>query len=109
MSPDSAYDKLVALCGDLALLQDTAALLSWDQETMLPRRGVAYRARQMAWIGGERHRRFTAPEVGDWIAACEEAGGDASGNGSRAANIREWRHHYDRATRLPVELGHKLP
>lgn len=94
----SEYTKLLDLSAELALLNDAAATLSWDQETMLPPKGVAYRARQMAWISGEVHKRFTAPQVGDWIEACEPNGED------QAANLREWRHQYQRATKLPHDL-----
>ncbi len=101
-SDTPAYQKLLDLSRELALLQDTEALLSWDQETQLPRGGVAWRAEQMAWLGGEIHRRFTREEVGEWIAACEEAG--FAEDSDEDANVREWRHGFDRATRLPSSL-----
>ena len=102
MTPADAYPKLIALSRELQLLQDAEALLSWDQETQMPRDGVAWRAEQMAWIGGEMHRRFTRDEVGEWIAVCE--GGDPAPDSDEDANVREWRHAYDRATRVPAEL-----
>ena len=94
----SEYQNLLTLSTDLALLKDAAATLSWDQETMLPKRGVAYRAKQMAWISGEVHKRFTDPQVGELIENAQVADDTA------AANLREWRHQYERATRLPIEL-----
>lgn len=94
----SEYKNLLDLSSELALLHDAAATLSWDQETMLPPNGVAYRARQMAWMSGEMHKRFTADQVGKWIDACEPNGE------AQAANLREWRHQYQRATKLPLEL-----
>lgn len=102
MNEVSDYRKLLELSRELALLQDTEALLSWDQETQMPRDGVAWRAEQMAWLGGEIHRRFTRSEVGDQIAACESAAFDPDSD--EAANVREWRHAYDRATKLPASL-----
>lgn len=102
MTAPDAYRKLIDLSRELQLLGDTEALLSWDQETQMPRDGVAWRADQMAWIGGEMHRRFTRPEVGDWIAACESGGYETDSD--EEANVREWRHAYDRATKVPAEL-----
>ncbi|MCB1229543.1 MAG: carboxypeptidase M32 [Verrucomicrobiae bacterium] len=99
-NPD--YQKLLALSHELALLQDTEALLNWDQETQMPRDGVAWRAEQLAWLGGEMHRRFTRDEVGGWIAACEDVGSEEGSD--EEANVREWRHAYDRATKLPSAL-----
>ncbi|MCP5540021.1 MAG: carboxypeptidase M32 [Akkermansiaceae bacterium] len=97
-----AYQKLLELNRQLQLLRDAEAVLSWDQETQMPRAGVEWRAEQMAFLGGEIHRRATAPEVGDWIAACEA--GACNPESGECANIREWRHDYDRATRLPTSL-----
>lgn len=103
MNATDDYERLLSLGRELRLIQDAKALLSWDQETQMPPAGVAWRAEQMAWFGGEIHRRFTRPEVGDWIAACEqEAGVDPESD--RAVNVREWRRHYRRSTCLPGDL-----
>ena len=69
----------------------------------MPSKGVAYRAEQMAWFSGYLHERFTSPEVGDWIAAAEDAG-SAVGDIYSAANLREWRRQYTRSTCLPKKL-----
>lgn len=95
------YDRLVSLSRELKLVSDSSSLLSWDQEVLLPPRGVAYRASQMAWFSGYLHERFSSAEVGSWIEAAE---GDDAGNGVSSANLREWRHQYDRATCLPKKL-----
>lgn len=100
----SAYSQLVSATKEVQLLQDTEALLSWDQETQMPRKGVAWRAEQAAWLGGEIHRRFTSERVGDLISACESEIDDLSADTDEASNVREWRHAYDRATRLSSSL-----
>src|SRR5947207_9140651 len=97
-----AYQALRERTRELALVDGAAALLSWDEETYMPRKGLAYRADQLAFLGSWTHRQFTAPEVGDWIQQCEEAGLIAESD--EAANVREWRRSYDRQTRLPAEL-----
>ena len=61
----------------------------------MPKAGVAYRARQSGYFQGKIHGLSTAAEVGDWISACEDAGFD--GDSPEGANVREWRHGYDRA------------
>jgi carboxypeptidase Taq len=97
-----AYQSLRERTRELALVDGAAALLSWDEETYMPRKGLAYRADQLAFLGSWTHRQFTAPEVGDWIKQCEDAGFVAESD--EAANVREWRRSYDRQTRLPAEL-----
>ncbi len=97
----SSYDRLVSLGRELQLVSDTASLLDWDQEVLLPSRGVAYRAEQMSWFRGYLHERFTSKEVGMYL---EEAQGEERIDAVACANLREWRHQYDRATCLPKKL-----
>ncbi len=99
-SAPAPYTSLLDRTREIALLQSTSALLSWDQQTYMPPQAVAHRAEQLSYFSGKAHALFTAPEVGGWIAACEDLGlGDDSG-----ANVRQWRRDYDRATRLPGNL-----
>lgn len=100
--PPSAYNELCRLSRELHLLANTSSLAAWDQETCLPPAGVAFRAKQLAYLSGKHHALFTDPRVGEWIAACEATGGSPA---SRSAlNVREWRYHYDRASKLPQQL-----
>ncbi|MEM7699054.1 MAG: carboxypeptidase M32 [Verrucomicrobiota bacterium] len=102
--PDRSYDQLAALSHELQLVADSSALLSWDQEVLLPSGGVAYRAEQMAWFSGYLHERFTTKQVGDWISEAELEVETAV----EKAAVREWRHRYDRATRLPKRLVEEI-
>ena len=96
----SSYDQLIQLGKETRLVSDAQALLGWDQEVLLPRSGVSYRAEQMAWFSGWLHNKFTAEEVGDWIAAAESE----VSTPEEKANLREWRHSYERETKLPESL-----
>jgi carboxypeptidase Taq len=96
------YQKLLARAREIALVSDAVHLLSWDQETYMPTRALNYRADQLAFLSGWRHRMFIAKEVGDWIASCEQHG--FAQDSKEAVNVREWRRSYDRATKLPPEL-----
>lgn len=98
---NSPYENLSLLSRELQLVTDAASLLGWDQEVLLPRRGVAYRAKQMSWFSGYLHERFTSGDVRQWLEEAESTGSD---DPVVAANLREWRHEYDRATRLPGKL-----
>src|SRR6266542_3560099 len=100
--PGAPYQNLLDRSRAIALIEGASALLNWDEETYMPRQGLAFRAEQLAFCAGWTHRQFTAPEVGDWIKACEDHGFNPESD--EAANLREWRRAYDRATRLPPEL-----
>jgi len=103
----NAYDSLLQRSREIAIYNSAASLLSWDQETYMPPKAGAYRAEQLSQLAGLTHRLGTAPEVGDWIKACEDslpATADAEETALREANVREWRRDYDRATKLPGRL-----
>ncbi len=72
----------------------------------MPPRAIDWRAEQLAHLGGTTHRLATAASVGDWISACEDQGWPADSD--EAANLREWRREYDRATKVPARLVEKL-
>ena len=98
----AAYETLRARTREIALVEGATALLNWDEETFMPRGALPFRAEQLAFFSGWTHRQFIAPEVGDWIKACEDHG--FAPDSDEAANTREWRRSYDRATKLPSEL-----
>jgi hypothetical protein len=61
------HEKYLELKGLLAPIQDltlTRFLLSWDQQTMMPARGAAARAEQMATLTSVIHEKFTDPGIG---------------------------------------------
>lgn len=97
------YDDLKTRLREAATLGSTAALLGWDQETMMPPKGAAFRAEELALLAGLAHSRFTDPAVGELLASCE-ADRELQSDAARASDLREIRRDYDRATRLPSAL-----
>ena len=106
MSHPSSYQKLLKRTREIALLDSAAKALGWDQSTYMPPKAIAFRAEQLAYLSGRAHRLFTAGAVGALIAECEQHG-FAAGS-PEAANVREWRRHYDRATKLPSSFVMKF-
>jgi carboxypeptidase Taq len=105
-TPTTSYRKLLKRAREIALLTSAGEALAWDQETGMPPQALDYRAEQMAYLSGKAHRLFTARIVGDLLSACEAQVGSLDADA--AANLREWRRQYDRATRVPPRLVEKL-
>lgn len=101
-----AYRKLLKRSRELAVLSTAVETLNWDLETGMPPKAIDFRAEQLTHFSGQKHRLFTARIVGDWIAACEQQGFEAGS--PEAANVREWRRLYDRATKIPPSLVEKF-
>jgi carboxypeptidase Taq len=107
----SPYESLRRRSGEIAAYASTSSVLGWDQETYMPPKAAAWRAEQLGQLAGLEHQLGTAPEVGEWIAACEGetfSGATEEETAIRAANVREWRRDYDRATKLPQRLVEEL-
>ena len=100
------YRQLLKRAREIALLNSAATTLNWDLETHLPPKAVDFRAEQLAYLGGTAHRKFTSKKVGELIAQCEQQAFPADSDA--AANVREWRRHYDRATRIPPSLVERM-
>lgn len=87
---------------ELAIIRSAGDALGWDQETYLPGDAATHRASQLSWLASRAHELA----VSDAWKKDLEAAEDAHGNGDAitAANVRELRRQFDRATKLPVEL-----
>ena len=107
MATDFApYRKLLKRTREISFLTSSAFALTWDLETYMPPKGLAFRAEQLAYLGSEAHRMFTSKKVGQLIAECEQHG--FAPESDEAANVREWRRRYDRATKVPARLVEKM-
>ncbi|MSR18399.1 MAG: carboxypeptidase M32 [Phycisphaerales bacterium] len=107
--PQSPYSQILALAREAHLIGGTEAILSWDQETMMPSGGVEYRSRQVAQLARLHHEMATAPRVGELLNQCEQPSGlNGADPDSAPANLRELRRDYDRATKLPGSLVEEL-
>jgi len=105
MTQDSPQDRLFALWGEIRDLENAEALLSWDQETVMPPRGQEARGRALATLAGLKHARLIDPRLSDALEACAAAAAPGS---ELEAQVREARRQVDRAARVPVELAKAL-
>ena len=101
----TAYDQLLAHTRQANLLGSTGSILGWDQETLMPPQGLAYRSKQLAQIARLTHQMTTDARIGEWLDACEaEASLTSDPLSESAVNLRELRRDYDKATKLPEAL-----
>ncbi|MEM9811627.1 MAG: carboxypeptidase M32 [Pseudomonadota bacterium] len=101
---ETAFDALVAHDRATGALREVAGLLSWDQETMMPKRGAAQRAEQAAALAATIHARDTDPRLGAWLEAAEAT--EDAPETVRAVALLRRRH--DRSRRLPATLVETL-
>lgn len=104
MTPRQAYDEIIRREQERWTLGSVSRVLEWDQETYMPPGGTEHRANQMGLLARLTHERLTDPRFGDLLAACEQSELTREEFSDSAANIRQWRRQYDRATKLPADL-----
>ena len=95
-----AYETFMDKVAELADIGHAEGLLSWDQETYMPPKGAAMRARAQGTLAGLHHERLTAPELVGLVA-------DLRGQvleDDAAVNVREIGRSQDRALKIPKEL-----
>ncbi|MBC7980942.1 MAG: carboxypeptidase M32 [Armatimonadetes bacterium] len=86
----------------IALINTTGSILSWDQETYLPSGSADYRAEQLSYLAAHAHDLSTSP---DFLKSLETAAAADDGlDPTLSANLRELRRESDRATRIPTDL-----
>lgn len=108
MTAADAYAELVRRGKELGVLNSCAAVLGWDQQTYMPAKGAGLRGDQMAFLAALSHQKATDPKVGELLAAVEGTDLVAAPESDAAANVREWRRGYDRATKLPADLVEEM-
>ncbi len=104
-------EKLEALKKRFAVVDDlqrAAALLSWDQQTYMPRRGAAARAEQLATLQKLAHEHFIAEENGALLNDLADYAAQLPYDSDEASLIRVAKRDYDRARRVPPTLVEEM-
>src|SRR5947209_450138 len=104
---DDAYAELCRLLRDAELLGSCASVLGWDEQTYMPTGGAEHRASQLGLLAGLTHERKVSPRIGELLAELEQSG-QLEAHSEPAANVREMRRSYDRATKLPRRLVEEI-
>ena len=98
----TAYDQLCELAREISLLQSTASVLGWDQETGMPDKGLNHRARQLSYLSGRAHVLATGKKFRTALEKAEKQ--KRPQDSKEAANLRVMREDLERAIRIPTKL-----
>lgn len=98
------YQELVGRIKESAVLGSCAAVLGWDERTMMPVAAAPFRGQQMAIMARLTHEMYTHPRIGELLGQC----GSENLTDEQQANIREIRRGYERATKMPKELVEEI-
>jgi len=94
------YDDYKKHLIKVADIDNTLALLSWDQEVMMPEKGAETRAQQIATLSGIRHEIFTDTNFGVLL----EELNDTKLPDEQQRNINETLKEYNRSKKYTTEF-----
>src|SRR5581483_3037887 len=98
------FDELRGRLAEISDLGKTTALLGWDQQVMMPPRGAAIRAEQLATVGRIAHQKFTSAEVGKLIDDLRGWGEQQDYDSFEASLIRVASRDWEKASKVPADL-----
>jgi carboxypeptidase Taq len=99
-----ALEQLKERLAQLTDLERISRLLSWDQQTMMPRAGAATRAEHLATLRRFAHELLTDDETGRLLEELRPLGQSLDPDSDDAALLRVTRRDYEKAVRVPTEL-----
>jgi carboxypeptidase Taq len=100
----SAFDDLRQRLAEISDLWKTAALLSWDQQVMMPSGGAALRAEQLATVGRIAHTKFISAEIGRLLDDLRDFGEQHEYDSYEASLIRVASRDWEKASKVPPDL-----
>lgn len=99
--PAHAYAQLCDHAREVSLLASTESILSWDQETYMPAKALAFRARQMSWLSGKAHAMATGRMMQKLLAQAHSA---RFRDPKSEANLLVMTEEYERNAKIPNRL-----
>lgn len=100
----SKLQRLKDILGEVSDVNRAGAVLAWDQETYMPRGGVANRADQLTTLRRIGHVRFTADEIGGLLDEAEHEVSGLPFDSDEASLVRVTRREYELARKVTAEL-----
>ncbi|MBK7703343.1 MAG: carboxypeptidase M32 [bacterium] len=101
---NQSYEFYRERMAEIQALNSALSLLSWDQETLMPPRGLSARSTTRAALAGLVHDRATDPALGALLEELAGAGLDTTAT----ANVRESLRDHRRAVLVPRDLVTEL-
>ncbi len=103
-STPAAYDDLLERYGRATYLGDANAVLSWDQEVMMPEGGTPARSKQRGAVSAVAHNVLVDDETAELLEKLERVDLPAP----EAAAVREIRREHERNARVPTDLVEEI-
>lgn len=105
---EEQFQKLLKRVHQVADIGGAAALLSWDQRTLMPPQGRPVRAERLATLAGLAHEIFTSDETGEMLDQAQPHVESLPEESFESSLWRLVKRNYDKLKRIPTELSQDL-
>jgi carboxypeptidase Taq len=99
-----SFEELARRLAEIGDVSHAAALLSWDQQVMMPPGAAPGRAEQLATLRRIAHDQFTSPEIGKLLEELEPFEAQYEYDSFEASLIRVTRRDWEKARKIPSQL-----
>ena len=93
---------------EVTLLNHSAAILGWDQETYMPEKAIEERAEQLAVLGGIIHDKITDPRTGEYLDELGATDANPRGNDALPELERDFLRAVYRRYKKNIRLQKRL-
>ncbi len=101
---EKLYKRLMEKTYEIVTLGEVLGLIGWDFEVMMPPKGAGQRGKQMAYLQGLIHEKFTDPKIGQLLKEIKEHKEYDKLTDLQKRNIYLLQRDYDRQTKVPTDL-----
>lgn len=108
MDNEKNFQTLNQILCEIQDIKNASAVLSWDQNTYMPRDGSSMRGRQLATLGKIAHEKFSSKEVGDLLDSLQYYDESLDYHSYESSLLRLARREYGKATKLPADFVAKM-
>ena len=108
MTEDKRYAELKQRLAEIWDLAKAAALLAWDQQTMMPPQGAAVRAEHLGTVVKVAHERFVSPEIGRLLEELRDYEESQPFESDDASLIRVTRRDWEKEHKVPTKLREEM-
>lgn len=105
---EEQLEELKRRLGEVSDLAGASAVLTWDQEVMMPPAGAAVRAERLATLERVSHERFVDDRIGELLEDLADLEASLPHESDDASLIRVTRRDWEKARRIPVDLAGEL-
>lgn len=102
------FQALLKKVNQVSDIGGAAALLGWDQRTIMPRKGGSVRGERLATLAGLAHEIFTSDEVGTLLDKSEDYATSQPADSFEASLWHIVKRNYEKQRLIPSDLKEQM-